>query len=111
MNLGDLKLVGRCVAADRQYDERGPADAARNGRLKVLQRHGIEVSIVPRREIANWRGRLLTAAARSRNGGSSRTLARSYPTVWSTTGQAETRPPNDAASLSSHRQTVGVSIL
>ena len=46
MNLGDLKLVGRCVAADRQYDERGPADTARNGRLKVLQRHGIEVSIV-----------------------------------------------------------------
>jgi hypothetical protein len=46
MNLGDLKLVSRCVAADRQYDERGPADTARNGLLKVLQRHGIEVSIV-----------------------------------------------------------------
>ena len=45
MNLGDLKLVGRCIAADRQYDERGAADTAGNGRLEVLQRHGIEPSI------------------------------------------------------------------
>jgi hypothetical protein len=45
MNLGDLKLVGRCVAADRQHDQRGPADTAGNGRLEVRQRHGIEISI------------------------------------------------------------------
>ena len=45
MNLGDLKLVGRCVAADREDDERGPTDTAGDRRLQVLQRHGIEISI------------------------------------------------------------------
>ena len=41
MNLGDLKLVGRCVAADRQHHERGPADTASNGRLEVLQKEAV----------------------------------------------------------------------
>jgi hypothetical protein len=45
MNLGDLKLVGRCVASDREDDQRRPADTAGDGRLQVLQRHGIEISI------------------------------------------------------------------
>lgn len=45
IDLGDLKLIRLCVAPDRQYDDRGPADAARNGRLEVLQRHGVDASI------------------------------------------------------------------
>ena len=45
MNVGDLKLVRRSIAADREDDERGTTDTPGNGRLKVLQRHGMEVSI------------------------------------------------------------------
>lgn len=45
MNLGDLKLVGRWIAADREDDQRRPADAAWDGRLKVLQGHVIAISI------------------------------------------------------------------
>ena len=54
MNRSNLKLIRRSIAADRENRERGSTDAAGNGRLKGLQWHSIEASIV--RASANSQG-------------------------------------------------------
>jgi hypothetical protein len=52
MNLGDLDLIGYRVAADSKHDERRAADAARNGRLEVRQRHASRSVSIEGRQIA-----------------------------------------------------------